>query len=122
MRSPGEHLVFGERGAGSVLMVAIIGCSFALVSVTASVASAQLARLHISAAADSAALAAADVASGAVAGSPCQAAGSAAKINGARLGDCVVEGLVARVTVDGIFLQFRFSVDARAGPPGMAPG
>jgi secretion/DNA translocation related TadE-like protein len=68
-------------------------------------------------AADAAALAAADTASGLVPGYPCANAAEAARLNGAVLGDCAVHGLEARVTAMRHVLGVVVSVAARAGPP-----
>ena len=69
-------------------------------------------------AADAAALAAADTASGAVAGIPCETAADAATLNGASVISCEVDGLVASVTVGRSFIGFDIGSSARAGPPG----
>ena len=69
-------------------------------------------------AADAAALAAADTASGAVAGVPCETAADAATLNGASVISCEVDGLVASVTVGRSFIGFDIGSSARAGPPG----
>jgi secretion/DNA translocation related TadE-like protein len=67
-------------------------------------------------AADAAALAAADTASGLVAGYPCANAAEAARLNGAALGECTVNGLDARVTATRHVLGVSVTVEARAGP------
>ena len=68
-------------------------------------------------AADAAALAAADTASGALPGVPCEAASRTADVNGASVASCSLDGLIAEVTVSrecaGIVIEAR----ARAGPP-----
>ena len=68
-------------------------------------------------AADAAALAAADTASGVVAGVPCAAAAEAARLNGASVTVCTVEGLIASVTAVRGYLVFELGARARAGPP-----
>lgn len=68
-------------------------------------------------AADAAALAAADTASGRVAGVPCEAAGEAATLGGASVTLCAVDGLIASVSVARSFLGFDVESRARAGPP-----
>jgi secretion/DNA translocation related TadE-like protein len=68
-------------------------------------------------AADAAALAAADTASGFVAGYPCPNAAEAARLNGAELGECVVDGLDVRVTAVRWVLGVPVTMAASAGPP-----
>ncbi|MET4640164.1 secretion/DNA translocation related TadE-like protein [Mycetocola sp. 2940] len=67
-------------------------------------------------AADAAALAAADTASGLVPGYPCANAAEAARLNGAVLGECTVSGLEVRVTATRQVLGVVVSVASRAGP------
>jgi hypothetical protein len=69
-------------------------------------------------AADAAALAAADTASGAVAGIPCESALQAATMNGVQLNSCALDGLVASVSVRRSVGVFLLGSTARAGPPG----
>ncbi|TFD43731.1 helicase [Cryobacterium sp. TMT1-2-1] len=68
-------------------------------------------------AADAAALAAADTASGAVAGFPCTAAAEAAALNGASVVTCTLDGLISSVTVARTVAGFALTSSARAGPP-----
>ncbi|RJT88148.1 hypothetical protein D6T64_12255 [Cryobacterium melibiosiphilum] len=72
-------------------------------------------------AADAAALAAADTASGAAAGFPCAAAEEAAVLNGAAVSACLVDGLIATITVQRGYLGLSLSARARAGPPPILP-
>jgi secretion/DNA translocation related TadE-like protein len=76
-----------------------------------------LARESLSAAADAAALAAADAAVGITPGYPCEAARAAATANGGQLTGCDLDGLVATVTVTGSILGFTLTARATAGPP-----
>lgn len=69
-------------------------------------------------AADAAALAAADVASGAMPGVACELATAAASLNGAVLDRCELSGGVALVSVSSNWWVFSLSATARAGPPG----
>ncbi|MDJ1114878.1 helicase [Microbacterium dauci] len=96
---------------GSVAVVATLLVGFA----GAGVAAATSAR--VSGAADAAALAAADTASGRVVGVPCEHAASAARLGGADLASCAVDGLVATVEVSAPFGAFTARARARAGPP-----
>jgi secretion/DNA translocation related TadE-like protein len=107
----------GERGSGTVLCLAIIGVLVCLTGGVVAVAGASVAKQRASGAADVAALAAADVASGRLPGSPCQEAARVAGANGAVLSSCAVAGTVATVTASIGYLGFTVTVQARAGPP-----
>lgn len=93
-------------GAMTVVLVAVLSLGVALVL-----------RQRVIGAADAAALAAADAASGAVAGVPCGLAARVAAANGAALGGCTLDGLVATVTVSARFGVVPFSARSSAGPP-----
>jgi secretion/DNA translocation related TadE-like protein len=110
-----------ERGSGSLLAVAIVGVVLTVATVMVPVFAVLAAGQSVQNAADAAALAAADTASGAVAGIPCEAAFAAASMNGASLGACAVDGLIASVTVNRSVGVFDLSSAARAGPPGSEP-
>ncbi|GAB2519107.1 Rv3654c family TadE-like protein [Paramicrobacterium agarici] len=106
-----------ERGAASVLAIALVAATLIAVGILAPLCSVYAARQAVAGAADAAALAAADTASGLVAGVPCEAARRAADLNGAALDDCSVEGLVALVRVSTTVLGLPVAASARAGPP-----
>ncbi|WP_233279224.1 Rv3654c family TadE-like protein [Microterricola pindariensis] len=108
----------GERGAAAVLAVGMVGAVLALSTALIPVAGAFLASQRAANAADAAALAAADVASGAFPGEPCAAAAAAATANGGVLSACELRGAVARVEVSLGWWVFALSAAARAGPPG----
>ncbi|WP_246846382.1 Rv3654c family TadE-like protein [Humibacter ginsenosidimutans] len=72
---------------------------------------------RVSAAADAAALAAADSASGRVTGIPCDRAQRAALLNGVRLATCRIDGSVALVSAQSDVGGIPITVWARAGPP-----
>lgn len=72
---------------------------------------------RLAGAADAGALAAADAASGAVTGVPCERAAGIAATAGASLTACGVDGLVATVTVSARFGPVIATARARAGPP-----
>jgi secretion/DNA translocation related TadE-like protein len=74
------------------------------------------ARLSAPSAADAAALAAADTISGLVPGVPCDTAGRAAQLNGANLGGCTFDGLIATVSVSRPAGLPTIEARARAGP------
>jgi secretion/DNA translocation related TadE-like protein len=108
----------GERGAGSV---AALGLGLGIVAVMMLVLplyGALAARHVVVGAADAAALAAADTASGLVPGYPCDAAARVAAVNGASLEECRVDGLVVTVTVGTEILGLAVREIATAGPAG----
>ena len=108
----------GERGAGTVVTLALgLGVMTVLLLVMPLTA-ALSARHSVTGAADAAALAAADTASGLVPGHPCDAATRAAVANGADLRSCTLDGLVATVVVSRSVLGFAFAESATAGPAG----
>jgi len=103
--------------AGTVAMVGVLAATLALSAavVTAGAASAWSQRL--SGVADRAALAAADAASGALAGDPCERAAQVAATADAELESCDIEGLVVTVAVAASFGSLPATVWSRAGPP-----
>ena len=106
-----------DRGAGSVLIVALVAvvttAGLALAAAAHGVVRAQ----QLSAAADAAALAAGDVLLGWVAGDPCAVAQNVAAAHAARLTECGGEGLTVFVRVDASILGMTIERSARAGPP-----
>lgn len=68
-------------------------------------------------AADASALAAADVAVGIRAGSPCAVAATVASANRTRLDGCVVEGTTVTVRVAALVLGLTVAASATAGRP-----
>jgi secretion/DNA translocation related TadE-like protein len=111
-----------ESGAGSLLAVGVVASMLAVTSMVIMVSLALAVKQRVTGAADAAALAAADTASGAVAGFPCDVAAAAARLNGAELRRCEVSGAVATVSARAGYLGFDISVAARAGPPGEGGG
>ena len=106
-----------DSGSGSVLTVALVASVLLLTGLALPVNAALTTRQLTANAADAAALAAADTASGLVPGYPCANAAEAARLNGAELGECTVDGLVARVTASKSVLGVVVTIAARAGPP-----
>ena len=106
----------GERGSGSVLAVALLGALFTLTAVLVPVLALLPVNQAVQGAADAAALAAADVASGLVPGVPCVTAARSAELNGALLVACSVDGLNATVVVSRTVGGFPIGSRARAGP------
>ncbi|MFC0196480.1 Rv3654c family TadE-like protein, partial [Microbacterium arthrosphaerae] len=72
---------------------------------------------RLAAAADAGALAAADTASGAITGVPCERAAEVAAEFGAGLESCQLDELIATVTVTMPFAGLTARASARAGPP-----
>ncbi len=97
--------------------MAVIGTTLAATVLFVPLLAAFAVSQSVQSAADAAALAAADTASGAVAGVPCEAAATAAALNGASVVSCAVDGLIASVTVARAFIGFDLASRARAGPP-----
>ena len=112
--------VRGERGAGTVVTLALGHGVMAVLLLVMPLVAALSTRHAVTGAADAAALAAADVASGLLPGHPCDAATRVAAANGAALRTCTVDGLVATVVVSRWVLGFAFAESATAGPAGSA--
>lgn len=117
MRAPGGFTVAGDDGAGSVLVVMLVASVLLLTALALPLNQALTMRQRVANAADAGALAAADTASGLSAGYPCDNAAEAATLNGAHLGECVIDAMEARVTAVGLVLGVKVIVEARAGPP-----
>ncbi len=107
----------GDDGAGSVLIVMLVAAVMLLTGLALPLNQALTLRQRVANAADAAALAAADTASGLSAGYPCENAAEAARLNGAQLGECVLDAMEARVTATAVVLGMTVTVEARAGPP-----
>lgn len=103
--------------SGAVASVGMVAAAAMLTVTFATVASAAVHGQRLAGAADAAALAAADTASGAVVGFPCERAAEVASATGSVLTECAVDGLVATVTVSSRFGPMTASARARAGPP-----
>jgi secretion/DNA translocation related TadE-like protein len=109
-----------ERGSATLVVIGLLAALLMASAAAVGACALLAAKQHVSAAADAAALAAADTASGRVAGAPCDRAAQAARLNGARLGACSVDGLFALVSAQDDIGGIPISVWARAGPPGSA--
>jgi len=107
-----------DRGAGSVLALALVMVVVTIGVSGVTLAAALTARQRVIGAADLAALAAADAASGAIGGVPCEVAGAVATGNRTHLTACEAESLVVSVTVVGSFAGIPIEAHSRAGPPG----
>lgn len=103
--------------AGAVMNAGVVAVVAGLVVSLGVVAGASVAVQRLSGTADAAALAAADTASGAVDGMPCEAAARIALAGAASLRECDVEGLIATITLSGAYGGISFDARSRAGPP-----
>jgi len=110
--------IAGQRGSGSVLTVGIAGGLVALTALSIPLYMALVVRQEIAGAADAAALAAADTASGLVPGYPCETAARVAAANGASLESCTADGQVVTVSAGGGILGLSVVAWATAGPAG----
>ncbi|MEX1078502.1 MAG: Rv3654c family TadE-like protein [Homoserinimonas sp.] len=108
----------GERGAGSILVVAIIATVLCLTAMSVPLYSVLAVKRVTGGAADAAALAAADVAVGRAPGIPCVVAARVAEANGTILSGCRPDGLVVTVRVESTVLGFTVAATSSAGPPG----
>lgn len=105
-----------DRGAGSVLVVALVAV-VAIAGLTVLGAAHALVRgQQLTAAADAAALAAGDALLGWVAGEPCSLAQRVADAHSVMLAECSNEGLTVLVRVEASILGLMVGRSARAGP------
>ncbi len=105
-----------ERGAGSILAIALLAAILACLTLVIPFSSALIVRASVIGAADASALAAADVAVGIVPGIPCATAASVATANRAHLQECQVDGVIVTVRVSAAILGFPVTATATAGP------
>ena len=82
-----------DDASGSLLGLAVTGSIMAALALVIPLYTGLVIRAKVAAAADTAALAAADVAAGIFPGSPCVIAAHIARLNGASLDTCAVDGL-----------------------------
>jgi secretion/DNA translocation related TadE-like protein len=106
-----------ELGAATVLMIGVIAVIVAVAGFAVTLGLVVTARHRASAAADAAALAAADTALGATAGIPCERAATVALAAGAHVVGCRQQGVCASVEVRLSVLTFEVRARALAGPP-----
>jgi secretion/DNA translocation related TadE-like protein len=107
-----------EAGSGSILGLAVAGSIAAMVMLLLPLYIGLQIRASVAGAADAAALAGADVATGLAPGEPCDVAGRIGSANGALISRCDVDGLIVTVTAKATFLGMPLSASATAGPPG----
>ena len=108
----------GDRGSGSLLAVGAGLALVTLLAVALPLYKGYAVRHAVVVAADASALAAADVASGRVAGFPCDTAARVAAANGTGIASCEVDGLVVTVVARGDWMGLAVSAAATAGPAG----
>ena len=106
-----------DAGSGTILGVAIIAATMLATGLVVTTFAVLALQQGVRNAADAAALAAADTASGAIAGFPCEAAAQAAMLNGAAVSSCAVGGLISDISVERVVGPFVFRSRSRAGPP-----
>jgi len=115
-RSP-AGLLGAEDGAASVLGVGVVGLLVGALCAMAPLGGVLAVHQQVQGAADSAALAAADIASGrVVSGVPCEVAAAVAREAGARLDQCTLDDAIADVRLSAEVLGFTVHAAARAGP------
>ncbi|MBX3091154.1 MAG: helicase [Cryobacterium sp.] len=105
-----------ERGAGSILAVALVAAIIACLVLVAPLCSVLVARARATGAADASALAAADAARGILPGIPCRVAASVARENKATLSGCRADGVIVTVKVSVTVFGLPVSARATAGP------
>ncbi|MET0590003.1 MAG: Rv3654c family TadE-like protein [Naasia sp.] len=111
-----------DDGAGAALVIGVVAAIIIVTLTTLPLSLAYAESRRLAGTADAAALAAADTASGALAGVPCEAAASVARIQGAALDSCEVSRAIASVTVSGEAAGIALTARSRAGPPSLAAG
>lgn len=107
-----------DRGAGSILVVAILAAVIGLAALALPLYSVLVTKRAAEGAADAAALAAADVAVGRAPGVICEIAARVAEANASVLTNCHADGLVITVRVERQAAGFAVGAIASAGPPG----
>ncbi|MET3769318.1 secretion/DNA translocation related TadE-like protein [Marisediminicola sp. UYEF4] len=105
-----------ERGAGSIMAVAVIAGAVVTFAALAPLSLVLQAKVAAAGAADAAALAAADAAVGIIAGPPCERAGEVATANETKLRACQVDGVIVTVRVAVTAAGFDVGATATAGP------
>jgi secretion/DNA translocation related TadE-like protein len=106
-----------DRGAGSILAVAIISAMVLVAGMLLPLVAVLQAKQSVGDAADAAALAGADAAVGIIPGFPCAEASRVAQADGATIGACAVDGPVVTVRASRTVFGFPVTAAATAGPP-----
>lgn len=113
----GSQVRPGDEGAGGVLALAIVGATLAGSLGVLGLGSALTVRQRVTAAADAAALGAAEVLLGVAPGEPCAVAAELALAHRTTLVSCALQGAEAVVTVGSSAFGIPVTATARAGPP-----
>ncbi|SMH46182.1 helicase/secretion neighborhood TadE-like protein [Rathayibacter oskolensis] len=106
-----------ERGSASIVAVGVVAGTVLVTAAVLSGCGAVVGHQRAVAAADAAALAAADTASGLVSGEPCAAASGIATAGGAELTECALDAGIATVEVVVALGPLALPARSRAGPP-----
>jgi secretion/DNA translocation related TadE-like protein len=107
----------GETGAAGVALVGVLAASTIMLGILAGLGGAIVERHQLAAAADAAALVAADTVRGLVPGYPCAAAERVAAAASASIASCIFRGDTVTVTVQRTVIGVSLRASARAGPP-----
>ncbi|MCM6763850.1 helicase [Rathayibacter sp. ZW T2_19] len=107
----------GEDGSAATAAVGVVAGTILVTAAVLAGCGGLVGHQRAVAAADAAALAAADVASGLLPGEPCSAADRVARAGAARVSECAVEEGVATVEVVVTVGPFVLGARSRAGPP-----
>ncbi|WP_230673694.1 Rv3654c family TadE-like protein [Rathayibacter sp. Leaf248] len=107
----------GEDGSAATAVVGVVAGTILVTAAVLAGCGGVIGHQRAVAAADAAALAAADVASGLLAGAPCTEAQRVAEAGSATLSECAVEGGVATVSVSVSVGPLALPARSRAGPP-----
>jgi secretion/DNA translocation related TadE-like protein len=110
------RLFRSDRGAGTILALAVVSLSVSLLIVSQAQAFNLLADLRLQATADSIAVAAADSLRGLSLGLPCEIAEQMSAANMANLVECRIVGLEVFITVHSDAVGIVLIAKARAGP------
>ena len=105
-----------ERGSGAAATLILVGGVISVTSLLLFFGTALITLDRAQSVTDQAALEAADAASGRIPGYPCNRAERLAQMNSFQLENCVVRGLIARVTLQVTVLGFSTQTRAKAGP------
>ena len=105
-----------ERGSGVAATLILVGGVISVTSLLLFFGAALITLDRAQSVTDQAALEAADAASGRIPGYPCNRAERLAQKNSFQLQNCVVRGLIARVTLQVTVLGISTHTRAKAGP------
>ncbi|WKK70823.1 helicase [Rathayibacter oskolensis] len=106
-----------EEGSAAVAAISVVAATVLVTAAVLSGCGAVVAHQRAVAAADAAALAAADTASGLLPGEPCDEASRLATAGGAELTACALDGETASVEVAVAVGPLTLRARSRAGPP-----